>query len=90
LAIVGFRLTALLGPAVGDGDTALLTEWWIGEDDIHALSPVRHERVGHLYPYLGKLMNRIAEAKETGGYAIPTSITVNAPDLPEVSYKRKG
>ena len=34
-------------------------------------------------------MNRIAEAKETGEYAIPTSITVNAPDLLEVSYKRK-
>ena len=37
-----------------------------------------------------ELLDRIAEAKETGGYAIPTSITVNAPDLPEVSYKRKG
>jgi hypothetical protein len=41
-----------------------------------------------LEPYLKELLSRIAEAKETGGYAIPTSVTVVAPDLPEVKYKR--
>jgi hypothetical protein len=41
-----------------------------------------------LEPHLGELMNRIIETKETGGYAIPTSITVSSPDLPEVRYKR--
>lgn len=41
-----------------------------------------------LEPYLETLLNHICEAKETGGYAIPESITVNAPDLPEVTYKR--
>ena len=43
-----------------------------------------------LEPYLGKLLDRISEAKETGGYAIPTSITVNAPDLPSIKCRRKG
>ena len=42
-----------------------------------------------LQPHLPGLLTRIAEAKETGGYAIPTSITVSAPDLPEASCKRK-
>jgi ATP-dependent helicase IRC3 len=42
-----------------------------------------------LEPHLGELMSRIIEAKETGGYAIPTTITVSAPDLPEVKYNRK-
>ena len=42
-----------------------------------------------LEPYLEELLDRIAKAKETGGYAIPTSITVNAPDLPEISCKRE-
>jgi hypothetical protein len=42
-----------------------------------------------LEPHLGELMSRIIGAKETGGYAIPTTITVSAPDLPEVKYNRK-
>lgn len=42
-----------------------------------------------LEPHLGILIARIVDAKETGGYAVPTSITVNAPDLPEVKYKRR-
>ena len=42
-----------------------------------------------LEPHIEELLNRIIEAKETGGYSIPTSITVNAPDLPEINYKRK-
>jgi len=42
-----------------------------------------------LEPHLPRLLTQIAEAKETGGYAIPTSITVSAPDLPEVICKRK-
>ncbi len=42
-----------------------------------------------LEPHLGVLMSRIIDAKETGGYAIPTTITVSAPDLPEVKYNRK-
>ena len=42
-----------------------------------------------LEPYLGDLLKRIVKAKKTEGYAIPKSITVTAPDLPEVSYKRK-
>lgn len=41
-----------------------------------------------LEPHLENLLNRICEAKETGGYAIPTSLTVNAPDLPDVTYRR--
>lgn len=43
-----------------------------------------------LEPHLKGLLIRIVEAKETGGYAIPTSITVSAPDLPEVKYRRNG
>jgi superfamily II DNA or RNA helicase len=42
-----------------------------------------------LEPHLPGLLTRIGDAKETGGYAIPTSITVNAPDLPEVVCKVK-
>jgi len=42
-----------------------------------------------LEPHLGILITRIVDAKETGGYAVPTSITVSAPDLPEVRYKRR-
>lgn len=41
-----------------------------------------------LEPYLKELLSRIVEAKETGGYATPISITVAAPDLPEVTYRR--
>lgn len=41
-----------------------------------------------LEPHLENLLNHICEAKETGGYAIPTSITVCAPDLPEVICKQ--
>ena len=42
-----------------------------------------------LEPHLPGLLTHIAEAKETGRYGIPTSITVSAPDLPEVKCKRK-
>ena len=42
-----------------------------------------------LEPHLKELLIRIVEAKETGGYAIPTSITVFAPDLPEVKISTK-
>ncbi|MDD4446073.1 MAG: DEAD/DEAH box helicase family protein [Methanothrix sp.] len=42
-----------------------------------------------LEPHLGELMSRIISAKETGGYAIPTTITISSPDLPEVKYNRK-
>ena len=44
---------------------------------------------GWLEPHLDELMSRIIEAKKTGGYAIPTTITVSAPDLQEVKYNRK-
>jgi len=40
LAAVGLGLAALLGPAVGDGDAALLAEGRIGEHNVHAHSPV--------------------------------------------------
>ena len=43
-----------------------------------------------LEPHLGRVLDRISEAKATGGYAVPTSITVNAPDLPSIRYRRKG
>jgi hypothetical protein len=41
-----------------------------------------------LEPYLGELLIRIANAKETSGYAIPTTITVSAPDQRDVICKR--
>jgi len=40
LAAVGLRLAALLGPAVGDGHTALLAEGQICENDIDVLASV--------------------------------------------------
>ncbi len=42
-----------------------------------------------LEPHLPKLLTRIAEAKEIEGYGSPTSITVSAPDLPDVKCRRK-
>lgn len=39
-----------------------------------------------LEPHLERLLDRIIWAKQTAGYAAPTSITVQAPDLPEVKY----
>ena len=41
-----------------------------------------------LEPHLEGLLNRIVDAKGSSGYAIPVSLTVNAPDLPEVNYRR--
>ncbi|OPY52189.1 MAG: type I restriction enzyme EcoKI subunit R [Methanosaeta sp. PtaU1.Bin112] len=39
--------------------------------------------------HLGMLMNRIIGAKKTGGYALPKSITIGTPDLPEIRFERK-
>ena len=41
-----------------------------------------------LEPHLEGLLNRIINAKASGGYAIPVSVTVNAPDMPGVNYRR--
>jgi len=49
LAAVGLRLAALLGPAVGDGDAALLAEGGIGKDDVHLIALFLKQGVGHLY-----------------------------------------
>jgi len=38
---------------------------------------------------LRMLMNRIISAKKMGGYALPKSIAISAPDLPEARYERK-
>jgi hypothetical protein len=42
-----------------------------------------------LEPHLESLLDKIIWAKEIAGYATPSSITVLAPDLPEVTYVRR-
>jgi hypothetical protein len=42
-----------------------------------------------IHPWFDQPIRGRAACVATGGYAIPTSITAVAPDLPEVTFKRE-